>query len=126
MRCCSRNMNCEKVGLQNIGQFEHRVLYIYTCPVCSAIKYELREYDVVTGNLVLNRNKPSKKKNIPEWANSLIKLSRAFAYFDEIKKGNRSNMGFIYGKTTAKEHIGYDFNGTERSRVKIKKWQEKI
>ena len=68
---------------------------------------------------VYDRTKPKKKKNIQDWANSLIKMSKAFSYLYEIKTGNKSNMGFIYGKTTKTAHIGVDFNGTERSRVKI-------
>ena len=106
----------QRVALQNVGMYEERELRIYTCPICYCTKYELIEYDVVANEVIYDRGKPSKKKNIPEWANSLIKLSRAFAYFEEIKKGNRSNMGFIYGVNTSKEQKGYDFNGTLRCR----------
>ena len=118
--CCNKKMKLiDTISLQPIGCYELRELQIYKCGNCESLNYTLTEYDMIKNCFVYDRNKPKKKKNVQDWANNLIKLSKAFTYLDDIKKGNRSNMGFIYGRTTAKEHIGYDFNGTIRHRAII-------
>lgn len=119
MLCCNKEMKLiDVIQLQPVGCYDNRELFIFKCRNrgCEAIKYTLKEYDLIKNDFIYDRTKPKKKKNIQDWANSLIKLSRAFEYFEEIQKGNKSNMGFIYGVTTATEQRGYDFNGTLRSR----------
>lgn len=109
----------DTINLQPVGCYELRELKIYKCSNCENLNYVLTEYDMLKNCFIYDRNKPKKKKNIQEWANSLIKMSKAFSYLDEIKTGNKSNMGFIWGKTTKTAHIGVDFNGTERYREAI-------
>ncbi len=117
--CCNRRFPAtQTLPLYPDEGYINRTLYVAKCPVCGNPKATLKEFDIINDKWVIDRNKPKRIKHFSEW---IGKLENAFASSiptKKIKYGNKSNMAFIFGKTTLTPngviHSGFDWNGTLR------------
>ena len=87
-------------------------------PKCQRLVFQLREFDLMTGNIVIDRNKPKRIKHQSEWVEKLECQETTNPITTKIKHGNKSAMAFIFGKSKITPlgtlHTGIDFNGTKR------------
>jgi len=118
MRCCNKLMNINNIiTLDDVDVYSQRKLFVRKCAVCSKLKYQLSEFNNITGEFVFDRNRPKRINDINRWIDDLINLRFCSA---DVKKGNKSAMAFIFGSNKVFDNkivqIGYDFNGTERNR----------
>ena len=116
--CCNKLVKCSDTFiLDDYDVYKDRQLLVYKCPVCNKEKYLLIEYNILNDDFIYNRNKPKKTKDLEKWLKKVKEkaVNRAFV----IKKGNKSNMGFIFGVNLKDKQIGKDFNNTVRF-VKVK------
>ena len=121
LECCNKRVKATKViPLEANYRYVDRYLLYGVCsnPKCQRLIFQLREFDLVTGQTVIDRNKPKRIKHQDEWVASLEKQETTNPITSKIKSGNRSAMSFIYGKSKETPlgtlHVGYDFNGTKR------------
>ena len=121
LECCNKRVKPTRViPLEATYRYVDRYLLYGICsnPKCHRLIFELREFDLVTGNVVINRNKPKRIKHQEEWVESLQRQETTNPITTNIKKGNKSAMAFIFGKSKETPlgiiHSGYDFNGTKR------------
>ena len=98
--------------LDDIDVYRDRQLIYYFCNNCGKYKYLLVEYNILNDSLVFNRNKPKKQKDLEEWLKKV--KTKVVNNKIVIKKGNKSNMGFIFGVNLKDKQIGKDFNNTIR------------
>lgn len=125
LECCSMKIKPMEIEpLEPIDGYVDRKLLIGQCPVCKMPRYELREFDLINGKEVINRNKPKRLKHISEWVEKLeSQKSVNCNKISKIKTGTKSAMAFIFGKSKETPlgtlHVGYDFNNTERKKFLV-------
>ena len=121
LECCNQKVKAQRViPLEPNYRYVDRFLLYGVCknPNCQRLIFQLREFDLVTGSVVINRNKPKRIKHQDEWVATLEKQETSNPITEKIKSGNKSAMAFIFGKSKETPlgvvHAGYDFNGTKR------------
>lgn len=118
--CCGKKFyNRDVIWLNDKNEYVDRCLIVGYCPFCGSPKAELIEYNILTGNLAYDRNKPTKSKNLIVWIENLIKEKAPYDHVVLKKMGSRGGMGFIFGVSNENEHRGYDFNGTLRKSFEV-------
>ena len=117
--CCSKKGIIENiVPLEPTYRYVEREIIYGRCPKCQRPIFQLKEFDLLNGCEVINRDKPKRLKHVDKWLEWLEKQKSSYNHTQKIKTGNKSAMAFIYG--VSKEtplgitHTGYDFNGTKR------------
>ena len=121
LECCNRKVKAQRViPLEPNYRYVDRYLLYGMCnnPKCNRIIFQLREFDLVKGETVIDRNKPKRIKHQDEWVAMLERQETSNPITTKIKSGNKSAMAFIFGKSKETPlgitHTGYDFNGTKR------------
>lgn len=116
--CCNSVVKCQECFLlDDFDIYRDRQLFVYKCPVCGKEKYLLVEYNILNEDFIFNRDKPKKTKELEQWLKKI--KEKVVNNKIVIKKGNKSNMGFIFGVNTPDKQMGKDFNGTVRF-IKVK------
>lgn len=121
LECCGKKIKPDRViSLEPNYRYVDRYLLYGVCqnPKCQRLVFQLREFDLMTGNIVIDRNKPKRIKHQSEWVEKLESQETTNPITTKIKHGNKSAMAFIFGRSKITPlgtlHTGIDFNGTKR------------